>query len=180
MQLRWQIVLPLLHLGIALALSIAPLTSPVAYDTIFIPTAIMVRDGLNAPALFLRALVPALGLHKYDQQPAKLAGVSYSDLFFLLGVIVVWHLVGRSIDARQAGTHCIRSRTMTVVRSLCLVLVGVVLLWVGALPGLVQWGRYNNPTGNLASGVLHLSWSMFLLSSACRDIWQGLLLRRYS
>jgi hypothetical protein len=64
-------------------------------------TAVLICWGLNAPALFFRVLGKWGPM--FDLTGGAILGVGLGDFFFLLGVVVVWYLVGRTLDQRRTS-----------------------------------------------------------------------------
>jgi len=132
-KLRLAIVLPIIQVVIAAILLRLGKRPPVA---MFVPTAQRINWGLNAPALLFRAVpVFVAGREPASTWPSRsVLGFDVSDLFFLVGVIVVWFLVGRALDRRRtsktAGGH--RSATALVAHPLLLALAGL-LFYLGLL-----------------------------------------------
>jgi len=71
----------------------------------YLPTADLVCQGLNAPALLSR--FPLYAVQEWEPESAwvsrPMLGLYGGDVFFLVGVIVVWFLVGRALDRRRAA-----------------------------------------------------------------------------
>jgi hypothetical protein len=60
------------------------------------PTSDLVCYGINAPAFRLVPALYSLALGKFIP---PIAGFYSQDLFLLAGVIVLWYLIGKEIDA---------------------------------------------------------------------------------
>src|SRR6266566_27636 len=74
--------------------------APPHSDTPFVPSVTLICFGINAPALFLRALGAGLGTPRMDKAPVMLSGFGLDELFFLVGVVLCWYLVGLWLDSR--------------------------------------------------------------------------------
>ena len=101
--LKSRFILPALHLPLALwLLRLGYRTRvPKGDDSPYLPTARLLCQGMNAPALFFRSLDPVyLGEH-FDFLPRTLLGFYTDDWFFLLGVLLVWYFTGRCIENRS-------------------------------------------------------------------------------
>jgi hypothetical protein len=96
-----------------------------------------VSHGINAPALLFRGLALSLRL-----QGHPVWGVGVEDVFYLAGVVVLWYLVGRTLDRRRLRitTSASRMSTGRVWFNLLLVLWGT-LLFVGCFTSFYELTR---------------------------------------
>jgi len=140
------VVLPLVQAIAAAALlcMAGPLRGPP------VATARLICVGLNAPALFFSFV--GIG---------TVFGIDGSDLSFLVGVIVVWYLVGRTLDRRRVPRTTGDSAMVPTVGYCFLLALGGLLFYVGLL-------NFQNPTfDNLGHrperGILTLLWSCSLI-----------------
>lgn len=161
-KLKLALVLPIIQLAIAATLLQWGYRAPVPRGSeLYVPTVRLICRGLNAPALLFRMLNP-IGLGPaFDWVPRSMLGFDTDDLFFLVGVIIVWCLVGRALDQRRTSTTAARSRMATVlIMCLLLMAVGGLLLWL-ALHDLQHPGYENldPPVG----AFLTLMWSASLV-----------------
>jgi hypothetical protein len=125
---KFALVLPVVQaIGAVVLLHIAgPLQGPP------LPTARVICWGLSAPALLFRALTRLTR--------GRLLGFQPDDVFFLLGVVVVWYFVGRTFDRRPAH-RSVSARGIVTALIACSILVtvgGLLLLtgWQGLHPRL--------------------------------------------
>jgi hypothetical protein len=175
-QLRLSLTLPIVQFFLAVALLICAdkASAPRGLDTLFIPTARMVRSGINAPALvFQRTLVALLPIDRIDQPPLSFFGVGVEELLFMASVVGLWYLVGRVLDRRRLPGVPKRMVAIDVWRNLLLLLLGVFLFFLGLVP-LRHPGNFNNPSGNIAQGVLILLWALALLVFPTRSLVTGI------
>jgi len=147
------------------------------YDT---PPAHLICRGLNAPALLFRFMNPiALG-EKYDWLPRSMLGFDTSDLFFLVGVVVVWYLVGHALDHRQTVTGAKRRSLATaLIVNVVLIVLGVLFL-LGAQYAFARQLVYY-PYSHIRA-VLLLAWGLgltfFSIRGLIRDFVKPVALRR--
>jgi hypothetical protein len=132
------------------------------YDTLYVSTPALICDGVNAPARFLAAM--SFFFDRVDHAPPTIFGLGLDYVFFLIGIVVLWFLVGRAVDNRQSSRGPGLAWT-----SAKLVLVGGPLALMGSLyfylslQGFLGPRRWNNPIGDVLHNVLVLLWSLVLL-----------------
>jgi hypothetical protein len=142
-------------------------------DTPYGSTATMVCHGLNAPALLLRALALLLPVAMATRVPTLQFGFGLDEIFFLVGVGVLWSLVGGVLDRSRAP------KTSKSASNLWLNMFYVVLfVWGGclmysAVQALRSPGKWNNPAGNVTEGVLFAIWSLLFISISARRLIRG-------
>jgi hypothetical protein len=123
-RLRWAIVLPLVQFVVAAIIQLSPSWSPWRD----------ICSGMNAPALLFRA-VPLILAEWRPESPWlswSILGVYVSDFFFMLGVIVVWLLVGRALDqGRTSRTSRSRGFAAALIVHPLLLVLGGFLSYVG-------------------------------------------------
>jgi hypothetical protein len=132
----------------------------------YVSTSRLVCWGLSAPALLFR--VQASWGPLSTLVPASMFGIPTSDLFFLVGVIVVWYLVGRAVDRRLWPKPARTTPTITVV-------VRCFLVAVGGLLSYAALEDFHDPTlSNIGRrperGILTLAWGAGLVIFAGRGI----------
>ena len=93
LKLRW--ILPLLQVALALFLLV-----PSGVPEKPAPISRSICLGLSAPAMFFIYAYPTLWGESFDFLPRSIGGRDTRDLFLLVGIAVVWYLVGRAIDRR--------------------------------------------------------------------------------
>ena len=149
----------------ALAAVLLHLAGPHRYP---VPTSRLICAGLNAPAQ-LFAAIPELTRISTAWLPGLVYGFEISDLFFLVGVLFVWYLVGQAIDSRNVPKPEATSGMATaLVAHVLLLAVGGLLLYIGLFD-------FREPTfGNLAHrpyrGILTLLWAGSLLFISSRGL----------
>ena len=119
--------------------------------------------AFSAPAFLLAiACDRIVPFDRPDRTPFSIVGFGSADLLFLLGVIVVWYLVGRAIDQKLShqGPTYPRSLAGTIVLNVALIALGILLLLLGIAPVLYKQGY---PTGAVVAGGLFLAWGGVLL-----------------
>jgi hypothetical protein len=163
-RIKLSILLPSLQLALAVFLlqwgkRIRP---PRGLDTIYISTPSQICAGINAPATVF-ALLERL-FWRVDHPPPAIFGFGLGYLFFLLGVALVWHLVGRGLDQRMLwrGRLAIWTKRKLLFVGLPLTLIGAFFLYGGIRSLLTPWGL-NNYWGSIASDSLAVLWSLFLI-----------------
>jgi hypothetical protein len=99
-----------------------------------------------------------------DRTPFSLFGFGTSEISFLVGVVALWYLLGRLLD-RRGSLAAPKQRRMTATRLSVQLLVMILgaCLFFETLQSFRDPGRYNNPVGNLAQGILFLVWSFVLV-----------------
>jgi hypothetical protein len=132
----------------------------------YVPTSWLICRGLNAPALLFRFLNPRMWVPTWDWVPRSVLDFDVDRVFFVVGVAVVWYLVGRGLDQRgiskTAGRHGVA--TAFIVYPLLLVL-GVLLLY-GGLRDLMNPITPYAPVG----ASLMLIWSAVLILLSGRGL----------
>jgi hypothetical protein len=130
----------------------------------YVPTARLVCWGLSAPALLFRGVGLLLTRLQsvFPRVIESVFGLYTDDLFFLLGVIVVWHLAGCTLDHRRASRAVVARRTATTV------IVNALLLTLGGILFALGWRDmvrppYNNPAFPIGA-VLTWLWAFSLIS----------------
>jgi hypothetical protein len=173
-KLRFAFLLPVIQLLVAVLLRQwgRRILGPRGLDTIYVSTPRLLRFGLNAPAILFKipALVPTYSptsnpwALQYRILEFSIFGFSAAELSFLVGVIVLWFLVGRTIDRyRSPGAHQQSSKTgISVLVKIFMIILGA-CFFVAAVQSFNDFGRYNNPRGNLVQATLFLVWSLVLI-----------------
>lgn len=172
-KLRFTLLLPAIQLlGAVLLLEWGRrILGPRGLDTVYVSTARLFCFGLNAPAILftIPALLPTYSSTAnpsaldYRILESSIFGFSVAELSFLVGVIVLWFLVGRTIDRYRAfGVQQQWSKTgISVVVRVFMIILGA-CFFVAAVQSFNDFGRYNNPTGNRVQATLFLVWSLVL------------------
>jgi hypothetical protein len=127
----------------------------------------LICRGLNAPAQLFGIIGAVLWTPDWDLLPHSMLGFDSGDLVFLVGVILVWWLVGRSLDQRAKPTRPLHIG-QALLTFLPLLTVAAVLFIAG-----LEWAR--RPWENLGYGaqaVLSFAWS------ACLASWGGMIVAR--
>src|ERR1700730_7072894 len=164
-QLKFSIVLPVVQFILAiLLLEWADRASRPRFDTLYYPTSQLVCAGINAPATIL---IGFAGLFdRVDHAPPPIFGLGLDEVFFFIGVLILWFLVGKVLDRRWSPGE--RPAKWTVIRLLSLgvplELLGALLFYEG-LHGILTPGRWNNYFGNIVQNILVLLWSLILIVS---------------
>ena len=126
----------------------------------YVPTPRLICFGLNAPALLFKFLDPFSWGLEWDRLPRSLLGFDMMDLCFLLGVVVVWYLVGMALDRwRTACAPKRRGLFVTIALYVPLLALAVLLLYLGLHDlGPQQPENFDPPVG----AYLTLLWSVAL------------------
>jgi len=173
LRFRLALLLPVLQFVLAAILLQWGYRAPVPRGSeLYVPTVRLICRGLNAPALLFRLLDPISWGSEFDWIPRSVLGFDTDDVFFLLGVIIVWYFAGRSLDQRWTSGMAGRSGIATVLATCVLLLALGGLL---SLAGLHDLGpnRPNNP-GPPIGAVLTLMWSVTLIFLSGRRLVQAI------
>jgi hypothetical protein len=133
-----------------------------------------VCSGLNAPAVFFAKLLAAAGIAlTWLPGLVYLPGLGYDveigDIFILVGVILVWYLVGRAIDRKRVPRPEVKSRTATVfVWYTFLLGTGGLLTLIGLLD--FQQPNFDNLSHRPYRGILTLLWAVSLIFVASKGL----------
>jgi hypothetical protein len=168
-KLRLALIMPVIQFVVAATLLQWGYRTPVPPGSeIYIPTVRLVCRGLNAPALLFRILDPFTWGVEWHDVPRSILGFDTGDIPFLVGVIVVWYLVGRTLDKRRliSGT-AVRSRIAVALVACFLLLLGGFLFSAGLHD--FGPGRPNNP-GPPFGAILTLVWSITLIFLSGREL----------
>jgi hypothetical protein len=161
--IRMSRILPVIHLILATALlkwgeyhPHPPWWRPGMYE-LWRPTSDLVCYGINAPAF---RLVPALYALAFGKFIPAIAGFYPQDLFLLAGVAVVWHLVGKEIDAWRHPDEFpgAKSGAGKMMRNGIVALYGIILLVTMDL-----YDKDSNVLGNLIERILWFVWALALI-----------------
>jgi hypothetical protein len=123
--------------------------------------------GLHAPAILFELPVLLTSHHpttnlsalEYHLLEFSMFGFTAAQLLFLVGVVVVWFLVGRMID--RYGSPAVHQPSRTTLFLVLLKLLAMFLFIVfAAVHSFCDPWLYNNLTGNRVQGLLFLAWSL--------------------
>ena len=132
------------------------------FDTLYFPTPALVCTGINAPATVLSAL--AFFFERVDHPRPTIFGSTLDYPLFLVGVIILWYLVGRTLDSwRSTGKSALPwTRPRLIFVGGPLALLGA-LFFYESMQGFLDPYRLNNRIGNMGHSVLALLWSAVLI-----------------
>ena len=155
-------ILPATQLAFAAALLRIADRVDIPYGTeLYVPTARLICMGLNAPALLFRFLDPIMWGPRFAVLPSSLLGFDTHDLFFLIGVTVVWCVVGRALDRRGTLESALEGRSIgAVLVQLLLLALGVLLFMAGVHD--LEHPASNNPNQPIRA-FLTFVWSVSLV-----------------
>ncbi len=184
MKLRLSWILPLVQLPLAISLlawgehsAHSAEVIKKRYDTLYAATPTLICGAINAPARLIA--VTSVFFDRFDRAPPTMVGFTLDYVFFMIGVLVLWYLVGRAFDNRQLS-HNPRRAAWTATKLFFVggpsALLGS-LYFYGSLQGFRSPGRWNNQIGNIAQSVLLLIWSLVLLGLPVLKLTQRLRLR---
>jgi hypothetical protein len=158
-KLKFAIVLPIAQVLIASILLLWADRTPVPphLDYYYHPPAWLICKGLNAPAMLL--LVP-FGGNWYFLPSMPIVGRG----LFLIFVAVVWSLVGRTVDQREAPRPAGERRMVTVLAVQFLVLAAGGLLFYSG------WNELSGPITTAVGAFLTLTWSVSLIFLSGREL----------
>ena len=181
--LKFYFVLPTVLLPLTLIfiwMGQVPTYFPKGIDAPYCPTMIMVAQGLTAPAEIFRFLTTLLPYDRFDYWvPYQIWDLELGDFAFLVGVPIVWFLVGLWLDTVPSNTTPRRSLgriSRTLANSLFLV-------W-GCYVAAIGLNRFGSPTnhlsryssvGDLLDSGLFLGWSLFLILMPGRELIRSFL-----
>jgi len=172
-KLELAVVAPITQFVLATALLLTAHRIPELWglDTPYVSTPALICYGINAPA----ALIKALGIFitaEFINRPLAAYGFGIEDLWFLSGVVIVWYLVGRTLDRFRSGEEPQKLRMLSVREiavSLLLLLLGGYFSYL-AVDAFHIFGKWNNPVGNIAEGLLFLVWSFALVLTSAQKL----------
>jgi hypothetical protein len=173
-QLKLSLLLPLMQLFLAVGLWDGHRTAtPRVLDTFYWPTSVLICYGINAPALVLKLL--AFPFTRGDQvTPPSISGYGLEELFFFLGVGILWFYVGKLLQrASERAPSAKHFGLRQALANLFFIALGVALLIEG-IQGLRTPGKWNNYWGNIAESVLFLVWSLILLAFPGLQVAKGI------
>ena len=138
-------------------------------DSIWVPTARLVCLGISAPAHRLSWILD--GILFGSRAIPKVFGFYSEDLLFLVGVSVLWFLIGKEIDSQRFPSEHPQTklRTGKILRNILVALYGLDLLVVICLHNVVFTNPRNgtggdgNFTGDLIFQLLWFIWAIVLI-----------------
>jgi hypothetical protein len=137
---------------------------PLVHLHLFVIELRVIWRGINAPAFPLGQLAWVLPTY-------RILGFGVDDLFYLVGVLILWHLVGRKLDRRRTGIAGAESRTATtrILFTLFMMALGLYLFILSLVSFHEEFsfarGYYIRFYG-LAVCSLFLLWSLILITSS--------------
>ena len=143
------------------------------YDTLYAPTPALVCAGINAPARLLEAT--SHFFYRVDHSPPTILGFDLDFVFFLVGIIVLWLLVGWALDKRRspAEPRSAWSPARFLFVGVPLSLMGALFLYFSVQGFMTPW-RFNNQTGNIVHSIFLLLWSLVFLSIPATKVFRRL------
>jgi hypothetical protein len=134
------------------------------YSSFWVPTAVLVCYGINAPAY---RLVPALNTLVLGRFIPKIAGFFPEEQLLLVGVVVLWYLVGKEIDAwrRPEEFSFAKPGAGKMVRNGIVLLYGMLLLVT-----MNFHDTDNNRLGDLIERILWFVWALILIFLPARKL----------
>jgi hypothetical protein len=166
-KIRFAIILPIFMLCAAFAVARwehqVQADVPTKREYPLNPTATLVYNGINAPAMiFSKLCVELFPIYRVDRTPASFVGLGVEECLFLFGVVVLWSVVGLALDRRRCPNGLLhRTTSGRVLFRLFLVALGTLLFYTGLIP-LRNPRNSTNPLGNVMEGLLFLVWSLVL------------------
>jgi hypothetical protein len=162
--LKLSFVLPIVQVGLAVFLLNSDTgTHPSQkWDTLYTPTFRLVCAGINAPATIFIGF--GRMFDRVDHPQPTIFGLSLEFVFFLVGIALLWYVVGNLLDRRlmSNGPPRVWSKRKLTILGGALAVYGVFFFYIG-LQGLLTPWRWNNYWGNIAHSSLSLVWSVVLL-----------------
>lgn len=172
-QLRFAVVLPILQFLTAGGLlewghRVPP---PKGLDTLYMPTVTLICFGINAPAVLFKSpwyVLPRTSL--------SILGFGAEELSFLLGVVLVWYLLGRELDQRESQKALLPVTALSFFFNILLIVFGMVLFLLGLAAIFRHPG--GNSSGGIIAGTLFLIWSLAIDGRCGARLMSGLRHRR--
>jgi len=132
------------------------------YDTLYAATPTLICGGINAPAKLLAATSRLFG--RVDHEPPAIFGITLDYVFFLIGVVILWYVVGQALEDRQSAHDWrpVWTTTKLLLAGGPLALMGSLFFYL-SLQGFLSPERWNNLIGGVLQNILILLWSMVLL-----------------
>jgi hypothetical protein len=159
-RLKLAIALPIVQLTAACVLARMGLT------VLYTPTSRLLMWGISAPAMPARKLgdIPIWIQHEPNWITRPVLGFDLDDLAFFVGVVCLWHLVGRALDRRRRGEPEVQRRWKTVAAYLSLLPFSLVCGWGGY--EFYSRPAFNNPNYPLIVAMFW-GWSLALAATCC-------------
>jgi hypothetical protein len=178
MQLSLSWILPIVQVPAAIFLlqwaRVSQVVQQKRFDTLYSATPALVCGGINAPAMLFSAL--AALFDRVDHPVPTLFGFTLDYVFFLIGIVILWYVVGSVLDQRQSARReprLVWTMSTLVLLGGPLALLGALLFYV-SLQGLLTPWRWNNYSGNIVRSVLFLLWSFVLIGLPAIKVTQRL------
>jgi len=168
-KLRFALALPAIQLALTVALLRLGYWQerhpPGVFDTPYEATAVFVCHGISAPVAPVKDLFwRYIRLPEVSEPLWDALGFDLYDLVFPVGVVILWYIVGRSLDHRISGTAGSYTKTTAIMRAFqVLQVIWGIALFVNGISHILLPARWNNPVGNLLSGTMFLIWSFVLI-----------------
>jgi hypothetical protein len=172
---KMSILLPVAQLTLAITLLVWARHQPVHMgtpdDAYYTPTVELLCYGINAPVAHLSWRIDQVLSDMVGRMQWRVAGFYSNVWFFLMGVVVLWYLVGKKID----GLRSLFSKTREgkplwrILWNLFAALLGINLFIVLCLHNVVftdprnGTGGGSNFLGSLIEQILWLIWSFVLI-----------------
>src|ERR1700722_11779936 len=105
----------------------------------FTPTPVMISYAISAPAFLVK--IPVVPFRGTKYLPMKPGYFNPENLVFLVGVFILWHLVGRAIQRHRLGITTPNSRpsTRSIIWQVFLIGVGTIFVGAGTEGVLTRW-----------------------------------------
>jgi hypothetical protein len=176
LQLKCSIVLPIAQLILAIFLLevVGRARTPQGFDNLYYSTSQLVCVGINAPATIFIGLSGLFD--RVDHASPTILGLQLDEIFFFIGVLILWFVIGRALDQRWSPDEFPSKWTKfrLVLLGVPLELLGGFLFYQG-LRGFLTPGRWNNYFGNIVQSTLVVVWSVILIVSPVlkfvRQVW---------
>jgi len=175
-KIKVALFLPVFHFLLAVILlrwAVLYPAAPVPMDTPYVPITRLVCWGISAPAERLRIL-SFLVPNRIDQKLLHATGFYSDTLIFLVGVVILWYLIGRAIDFHWFAKN--PARTNSALRN---TLLNWLMLVCGIYLFIVSVVNFNDPlrhpkdanlVGNVVEALLFFAWSIVLMFLPARRL----------
>ncbi|HET9180675.1 MAG TPA: hypothetical protein VFP59_00970 [Candidatus Angelobacter sp.] len=168
MALKLRFVLPAIQVILAASLLIIGAAQHKAdrgKDIYYGAPAERVCYAINAPALLFRSA----GLYLWHTTDFPMVNDAVDNGIFMIGVVLLWFLVGATIESRLKGCHkTALSRPWRLAIDFFLIVVGIAFVLVGV--GAWNLVHLGSTLQGFAEAAIYFLWAMVLVLISGRDL----------
>jgi hypothetical protein len=123
------------------------------YDTLYAATPTLICGGINEPARVLART--SIFFDRVDHARPTIFGFILDYVFFMIGIVILWYVVGRTFDNFRLShnPHATWTTTKLCLLGGPLALLGSLCFYVSLQGFLTPW-RWNNQIGNIVQSAL--------------------------